>query len=160
MTPHGKQQQQQKQQQDQHLPPPPPPPAPAPAAAAAAAAAAAGSANSRVPVECADSLSYADFVSRYMAPNKPVLIQVCVFVFRGGRGAAAAAAAAAAAVATCPVNSGVLVKVLIACAMLTVSPNTWHQTIPCSFGFVGGGGGKCGLLRGGAGVGGGLRGGK
>jgi hypothetical protein len=28
-----------------------------------------------VPVECADSLSYADFVSRYMAPNHPVLIK-------------------------------------------------------------------------------------
>jgi len=47
-----------------------------PAAAAAAQAAAGGMRLTHVPVEHADSLSYTDFVARYMAPNLPVLIKV------------------------------------------------------------------------------------
>jgi hypothetical protein len=63
-------------------------PAAAPAPAAPAAAAAGGQVPdvtlSEVPVEYAESLSYAAFVERYMAPNRPVLIKVCVL--EGHRG--------------------------------------------------------------------------
>jgi hypothetical protein len=73
----------------------PPAPAPAPAAGGPPPPAAGGFAA--VPVEEALQLSYDAFVSRYMAPNRPVLIRVRRRVRERGRAAAAAAAARAAA---------------------------------------------------------------